>query len=391
MENAIKNSIRSRPFADRAIWALGFRPFFLLGALAGSGLLGLWLYVLSGHALAGISPLWHAHEMLFGFSTAVLAGFLLTATQNWSGIRGLHGARLIALAGLWLAGRLAMLTPWPGLALVDLLFLPALMLGLWPYLSGPQQKRNRVMLVFFALLSAANGLYHAEMLLGLAWARQGLYLALDVFLMLISLIGGRIIPAFTRNAVPDARIDSWPWLEKTGFALMGAWLLAELFAQGQAWTRWLALAAAAAQLLRWLGWHPWQTRREPILWILPLGYAWLIFGLLLRGLPPALAPALPAATHALTAGAMGVLMYAMLTRVGLGHTGRPIKASILMLTGYALINAAAALRVLVPWLLPALSAQGMLVAGLCWSLAFGLYLWEYTPYLSQPRPDGKPG
>lgn len=375
------------------LWALGFRPFFLLGGSAAALLLTLWLWVLSGHALAPLTPLWHAHEMLFGFGAAIAAGFLLTASQNWSGIRGIHGRRLQALAGLWLAGRFALLLPWPALAAgLDLLFLPALLLGLWPYLSLKKQKRNRVFLVLFGLLTTGNLLYHLELTgLGPSLARAGIYLALHVFLLMMLVIAGRVIPAFTRNAMPDARVASWPWLEKTGFALAGLWLVSELFWPQSGPGRWLALIVGLSQLLRLLGWRPWQTWRNPLLLILPTGYAWLVIGFVLRGLPPAWAPPLSVATHTFTAGAMGVLMHGMMTRVSLGHTGRPLKASPLMAAGYLLLNLAAALRVGVPWLLPAQSQHGLLGAGSLWVLAFGLYLRECAPMLLSPRPDGKAG
>ena len=379
--------------AEPAVWALGFRPFFLLAGCAGALLLGLWLYVFAGHTLTTITPLWHAHEMLYGFGTAVVAGFLLTSTQSWSGQRGVHGPRLMTLAGLWLAGRLVLLGPWPWLAAaVDLLFLPVLLMMLWPYLSAASQKRNRVFLVLFGLQMLGNALYHLELLgVGPALARSGIYLAMHVFLLMIMVIAGRVIPVFTRNAVPGARLESWPWLEKASFALAAAWLLAELIWPQAEAARWLALAVAASQALRLFGWHPWQTRRNPMLWILPLGYAWLVLGFLLRGLPAAIAPPLSVATHAFTTGTMGVMIYGMMTRVSLGHTGRVIKASRRMLAGYALINLAALLRVFVPWLLPAGYRHGLLCAGLLWIIAFGLYVWECAPMLLAPRPDGKAG
>lgn len=380
----------TRPTA--AIWALGFRPFFLLGGLAAVVLLALWVSAFSGHGPVGLTPLWHAHEMVFGFGGAIAAGFLLTASQTWSGQRGVHGPRLMLLSGLWLAGRLAMLSPWPLLAAgLDLLFLPALLVALWPYLGLATQKRNRVFLALFGLQLIANCLYHVEQLGGPVLARSGIYLALHLYLLMILVIGGRVIPAFTRNAVPGARISTWPWLEKAGFGLVLSWLLAELLLPGAGFGPWLALAAGASQLLRLLGWRPWQSWRNPLLLILPLGYAWLALGLLLRGLPTPYAPPVSAATHAFSAGAMGVMMHGMMTRVSLGHTGRPLQASALMSAGYLALNLAALLRVFVPWLLPQAYLPALVTAGLLWTLAFALYVWECAPYLLQPRPDGKSG
>lgn len=375
------------------LWALGFRPFFLFGACAAVILMALWLWVLNGHPLQTITPLWHAHEMIFGFGTAIAAGFLLTASQNWSGIRGVHGTHLLTLTALWLSGRIVLLLPWPWLAAgVDLLFLPLLFVRLWPYLSTEKQKRNRVFLGLFGLQFIGNLLYHLELIgTGLTLARPGLYLALHVFLLMIVVIGGRVIPAFTRNAIPNAHVTSWPWLEKTGFALALGWLLAELIWPNSQPGRWLALVTALAQGLRLWGWRPWQTWRNPLLLILPTGYAWLVVGFLLRGLPLTWAPPLSAATHAFTAGALGVMMHGMMTRVSLGHTGRTLKASHSMVIGYLLLNLGALLRVGVPWLLPSWSLQGMLWAGLLWIIAFGLYIRECTPLLISPRPDGKAG
>lgn len=375
------------------VWALGFRPFFLLGGLAGCGLLSLWLWVLTGHALTQITPLWHAHEMLYGFGTAVVAGFLLTASQNWTGMRGVHGRRLAILAALWFSGRLAMAAPWPWLsAALDLLFLPALLLALWPYLSLEKQKRNRVFLVLFGLQILGNLLYHLEQLgSGLLTARAGVYLAMHVYLLMILVIGGRVIPAFTRNAVSGARVTSWPWLEKLGFGLALAWLLSELLWPASEPGRWLALVTGFSQFGRLLGWRPWQTWRNPLLLILPVGYGWLVAGFILRGLPLAWGPPVSAATHAFSAGAMGVMMYGMMTRVSLGHTGRTLTASRRMIVGYLAVNLAALLRVGVPWLLPAYYQQGLIAAGLLWTLAFGLYVWECAPILLAPRPDGKEG
>jgi len=366
-------------------WRIAFRPFFALGALAAVLLMGAWLLVLSGHFPLALSPLWHAHEMLYGFASAILCGFLLTAIQNWSGMRSLHGRRLQVLAGVWLLGRLGAFTPWPVLAaLLDLAFFPLFLFFLHPYLALPKQKRNRIFYLLLGLMTLGNLLYHVQML---GWtansARTGIYLALHLYLAMCMLIGGRIIPAFTRGAVENARITQWPWLEKTVFGLSALWLLAE--ALTPQWAGPVALAAGLAHLLRWLGWHPWQTWRKPILWVLPLGYAWLIAGLLLRSTLGYTS----LVTHVFAIGVVGGLMHGMLTRVSLGHTGREIQTSGLALAGYLLLQLAVVVRAFGPGLSPALYIQTMLVAGLAWMLVFGLYLFEYLPLLRQPRPDGR--
>lgn len=366
------------------LWRIAFRPFFALGSLAAILLIGVWLLVLSGKFPLPLSPLWHAHEMLYGFGSAILCGFLLTAIQNWTQQRSLYGPRLQLLALVWFIGRIGAFLPWPLLtALLDLSFFVVFLGFLHPYLKSSQQKRNRIFYGLIGLMISANLLYHLQMLGWMESARQGIYLALHVYLVMCMLIGGRIIPAFIRGAMTNARIHSWPWLEKTVFALSALWLVSETFTPQ--WAAPIALLAGLAHLIRWIGWHPWQTYSRPILWVLPLGYAWLIVGLLLRsslGYTSQIA-------HIFTIGVISGLMHAMLTRVSLGHTGRTIQTSPLALSGYLLLQAAIVLRVFLPQVAPQLYQTAMMLAGLSWILAFALYLIEYLPLLLQPRPDGR--
>lgn len=376
------------PLADlksEAIWRIAFRPFFALGALAAVLLMGIWLLAFTGHLPRAFSPLWHAHEMLYGFGSAVLCGFLLTAIQNWTGQRSLHGDSLKLLVGVWLLGRVGAFSPWPTLsAVLDLAFFPLVVFFLHPYLTLAKQQRNRVFYVLLGLMISGNLLYHLQMLgLSSNTARTGVYLALHLYLTLCMLIGGRIIPAFTRGAIKNAHISQWPLLEKTVFGLSALWLLAETLTPQ--WAAPVALLAGLAHLVRWLGWRPWQAWRKPILWVLPLGYAWLITGLLLRA---ALGYSSVVA-HVFTIGVIAGLMHGMLTRVSLGHTGRPIQTSGLVLFSYLLLQTSLVLRTLVPQVWPALYLTALVLAGLSWMLVFALYLLEYLPMLLQPRPDGR--
>lgn len=370
-------------------WSIGFRPFFLSGALFSALLILLWVGVFTGRIPLALSPLWHGHEMLFGFGPAILAGFLLTATQNWTGKRGVHGIQLQLLLGVWFIGRLAMLLsgPWTvGAAFFDLLFVPVLLWALVPYLFQPGQKRNRVIALMLGILGSANLLYHlGQVGLGAELSRRGLYLALHLYLLLILLIGGRVIPAFSRNALKELTIQSWPWLEKSIFVLAALWLLSELFWPQTRWTAILAVGLGLLNLMRLWGWKPWRAYAQPILWILPLSYLWLIVGLAVRGLWGHS----PAFTHLLTMGAMGGVMFAMMTRVGLGHTGRPLRVSKAIVLAYGLLQVAIALRVLVPAFWPDWYLSAIGLSGVLWVGVFGLYLWEYWPILTSPRPDGK--
>lgn len=369
------------------LWSISFRPFFAVGAVFSAGLILLWLLVFTHVLPLSLNALWHAHEMLYGFGTAIMAGFLLTAIQNWTKMRGLHGLKLQILVGVWVIGRFGLFLPWPILsAVLDLAFIFCFAYFLHPYLSQKGQGKNRVFYVFLSLLLIGNLMYHLEILgITSGTARKGIYLALNLFMLMIMLISGRVIPAFTRNALDQAKLNKWPWVEKSIYVLAGLWLIAEFFQPQLKWTGYLAIALGLINAVRFCGWHPWQTIKKPILLVLPLGYAWLIAALICRGF----LGVTPALTHMFTMGAMGGLMHAMMTRVALGHTGRNIIASKAVVLAYILLQLAVVLRALIPqiymaWYMPAIIASGIL-----WVLIFVLYLWEFVPFLFQPRPDGK--
>ncbi len=379
----------------------GFRPFFLLSGLAACGLLAAWLGVLlTGEWPDG--PMgasgWHAHEMLFGMIAAAIAGFLLTAVPSWTGTRAASGWPLIGLSGLWLAGRVA-LFPWTGAppllaALLDLAFFPALAVVLAGPLMRAGKARNSAFLLLLALLFTANLLIHLEWL---EWVEDGvdlgLTLGLGVVLMMVTVIGGRILPAFTRNGLGrnGGDVASWPWVERATLGLTVALIPAGMFdADGGAFGG-LALAAALAHALRLVGWRGWRAWRQPILWALHLGYLWIPVALLLKALHALAGIPAAAGVHALTIGAFATLILAVMTRAALGHTGRRVVAAPLTVMAYALLTLAAVARTASPllpvdWVWPSL--QG---AGLAWLAAFALYLLAYAPILLAPRVDGQPG
>ncbi|MFO7542240.1 MAG: NnrS family protein [Thiobacillus sp.] len=380
-----------------APFALGFRAFFLAAGVHAVLILALWLLVLRGSLdLGSLPPLvWHGHEMLFGFAVAVIAGFLLTAAQNWTGIRTPSGAPLAALFGLWLAGRLAFLVP--GLpsslvALVDLMFLPVLAVVLaWPILKA-RQLHNYPFPIMLLVLAVANMLVHAETL---GWAadtaRLGLHLAIYVVVAMMVVMGGRVIPSFTDNKL-RTQARRWPLIERlVPIVTLGA-LVAALFAPDSAVTALLAAMAAAVHLVRLAGWYAPQYWAVPLLWILHLGYAWIALGFVLLALSAlGVESAAGSALHAFTAGGIGVLTLGMMARVSLGHTGRMLEPVPLMTLAFVAINIAALIRVVLPLVFPAAYAQGMAVSGLAWMLAFGLFTVIYAPILLRPRVDGKPG
>ncbi|OZA27611.1 MAG: hypothetical protein B7X93_08770 [Hydrogenophilales bacterium 17-61-9] len=385
------------PLAGWAPFALGFRPFFLAAGIYAVLLMGLWLGVLQGVFITGgLSPaVWHGHEMLFGFAVAVIAGFLLTAAQNWTGMRTPSGPPLAALFLLWLAGRLSFLIPGlpaAGVALIDLSFLPVLALTLaWPIMKAKQLNNAPFPIVLLAL-AAANALVHLD---ALGWtagtARLGLHLAAYGVVMLIVLMGGRVIPSFTDNKL-RTRARRWKTIEWLVPPATISALLATLIAPDSLVTALLAAIAAAVHTIRLAGWYTGKLWAEPLLWILHLGYAWIALGFALLALSAAgVDAAASSSLHAFTAGGIGALTLGMMARVSLGHTGRMLEPARVMKWAFVAINLAALSRVVVPLFFPAAYSQGMTVAGLMWMAAFGLFAAIYTPMLLRSRVDGKPG
>ena len=380
------------------LWRLGFRPFFLGGALFALLAVALWGAALAGHpALQPLGGLlaWHRHEMLFGFGLAIIAGFLLTAVQTWTGLPGLSGRPLAALFALWVAGRLAWFMPVPllVLALVELIFVGALLLAFGRLIQRARQVRNAPIVVVLGLLGACQalslyGVLHEDD----ALQRRGVLAALWLVAALMTIIGGRVIPFFTQRGLGLAeQAPAKPWLMWSLLACSLA--VALLFASGamQQPTPWLApllLLLAGLHGLRLYLWYARGIWRVPLLWSLHLAYAWLALaalGLALWHLGWLQQQSL--ATHALAVGGMGGLILAMLARVSLGHTGRPLTPPRAMTWAFVLLQLASLSRVL----LAGVTAYGLWLAALGWCLAFALFLWHYAPMLCSARVDGHPG
>ncbi|MCC7642622.1 MULTISPECIES: NnrS family protein [unclassified Janthinobacterium] len=381
--------------AGHAVWQLGFRPFYLLAAVFAALGIPLWLASYAGWLTGGLQVGlgWHMHEMVFGFALAVVVGFLYTAGRNWTGLPTPHGAQLMALAGLWLAGRVAMLCG-PGFlaALVDWLFLPLAAWPLYLVLRRSGNTRNLFLVGLLALLALANGLFHAAVL---GWLPLSLFVpvqaAIFIIVLIESVIGARVIPMFTRNGAPGSTPVASPKRALAAVACMAAAAIAWL-AGAPAWlTAPLAFCAAGVSLANLLAWQPQRTVRVPLLWILHLSYAWIGIGFaLLAAASLGLLPA-SAALHALTVGSMAGLIIGMMTRTTLGHTGRPLKGGKAEAAMYWLIQLGALARLLAAVGPAALSMPLLLAAGACWSLAFGLYVCVYAPYLWRARVDGREG
>jgi len=369
----------------------GFRPFFFGGAAWALTALGLWLGTLFGvvewpSAIDALA--WHRHEMLFGFVGAVIAGFLLTAIPNWTGRLPIAGSPLAALAGLWLAARLALLgSGATGLALsamLDIGFFLAL-----AFVAGREvlaaKNRNLPVVGLVLLLAGADALDYAGATGLLSDGEAGFRSGIALVIMIISLIGGRIVPSFTRNWMTKqghaARLPSQPdgydRLTLAGTAIAGAgWILAP----GSSIVGVLLGAAGVLQAVRLLRWSGWRTLSDPLVLVLHVGYAWIPAGLLL--LAASIFGAVPrtAAIHALTAGAMATMILAVMTRATLGHTGRTLRAGPGTTAIYGLVTLGALLRVAASLDLVAYR-PGLALAGLGWGGAFALFLVIYGPVL----------
>ena len=375
---------------------LGFRPFYLGAAAYGMLAIPLWIALLLGQVSLNLPVpplLWHAHEMLFGFAVAVIIGFLLTAGKAWTGLATPRGGVLAALAGLWLAARLAaVLAPYAVYAVLDLLLLPLVAAILIRVLLRAGNRRNLPLGVILLLLSLANAAFHGAVtgLVDIAPVRA-LHAGLALVVMIECVIAGRVIPAFTMSALPGVKLQVLPVWERLTLGATAAGLALWVLAPPHALTATVLAAAAGLHAQRLWRWKPLRTRARPILWVLHAAYAWLPIGLVLIALSQVGAVSASAGIHALAVGTTGGLIIGMITRTARGHTGRPLQVSRLEVAAYGLVAGAAVARVLLPLLAPQHLVIWLIAAAAAWGLAFGLYLFVFAPWLVSTRLDGKDG
>lgn len=383
--------------SSAALWSLAFRPFFLTASVWAALALVLWidLFLTGGALPSRFDPLtWHIHAMLFGFVPAAIAGFMLTAIPNWTGRPPIRGARLIGLVTLWLIGRVACLIsaalPLWMAAILDLAFPIALCTVAASEVIAARNWRNLMMPLPIGVLTIANLLMYLELARLNVPAGLGWRLAIAAVIALISAIGGRIIPAFTRNWLVTRQISLLPAahdrLDSTALATLHTGLLCWAFFPDSRLIGMVLLLGAALNLWRLARWRGTATLREPLLAILHVGYAWVAIGAGLLG-GSLLTAAIPeqAAIHALTAGAIGTMVLAVMTRVARGHTGRPLEADRVTTTIYTTISVAAVARVVA-----AFDGSSVLLLGLSavlWMAAFSLFVIHYGPMLISPRID----
>jgi uncharacterized protein involved in response to NO len=376
------------------VWQLGFRPFYLLASTFAALSVGLWALQFAGLGPRYLDgPLWHAHEMVFGFALAVIVGFLFTAGRNWTGRPTPTGGALAALAALWVLARVLPVTPWgAAAAAANVAFPLAAAAALAVPLVRSRNRRNYFFVAVLVGFAASAALVHAERLgvpLRPAWV--GIRLALDGVLFVLAVMGGRVIPMFTNNGVPGAGARRSVAIDRAALALVLALIVADAARLAGAPLAALLASAALAHATRLALWRPWRTRGTPLVWVLHAAYAWIPVHLALRAAAALEAVPESVATHALAVGAIGGLIVGMTTRTARGHTGRPLRADRVDVACYALVLGAAAVRVLVPLLAPALTMHAVLASAALWSAGFGLYALRYAPVLGRPRLDGKPG
>ncbi|MEE8387929.1 MAG: NnrS family protein [Acidiferrobacterales bacterium] len=379
------------------VFQTGFRPFFLLAGVFMIVALSTWLWIFAGDGSAPhyYGPVgWHAHEMLFGYTVAVIAGFLLTAVGNWTGMTAASGRKLIVLMALWLIGRIL---PWmdvliPGwlIAVVDLLFLPGLALVIAMPLVRQNQNRNYVFILLLVLMTCANVLIHAQLLgLTLTTAQLGIDAMVYLVVLVIIIMGGRIIPFFTERGVEGATVKKRRWVEVISIASFLLLALVELADLPAITISVAAILACVSHLIRMAGWFDKRMLMVPLVWVLHSAYAWIIVGFILKALGAGQYAS--HALHAFTAGGIGIMTLGMMCRVALGHTGRTLEVKPVIALAFALINIAVLIRVISPIFLLGVYTQLISYAGVLFILSFLLFVWIYSPMLLSARDDGRRG
>ncbi|NOT12467.1 MAG: NnrS family protein [Methylococcaceae bacterium] len=391
--------MKSQNIFDLPLFALGFRVFFALAGLSALILIVLWNAIFKGTLTAEnyfSSTFWHAHEMLLGYSVAVIAGFLLTAVKNWTGKPTLTGGQLAGLSLVWLYGRVIPfyegLLPDSLIALIDFSFLPVLAYYLSKPILQSKQYKNLIFIALIALLAIGNGLIHLE-ILGLrentAW--KGIQLVVATLIVLILTVAGRVFPFFTERGIMGTIIIRNPALDRLAIASVIGMFALQLLDISGTMLAITALIATLVNIARVSGWYVQRIWYVPLLWVLYSGYGWIILGLILTALSAYSVVTPTVALHAYTIGGIGVLTLGMMARVSLGHTGRALRTSNTIAIAFVLINLAACFRVLLPIAIPDWYDSLIYVSMLFWLLAFSLFIFVYSPMLVSPRVDGQPG
>jgi uncharacterized protein involved in response to NO len=386
---------RSRIAPDHfSLFAMGFRPFFLLAGLAGMLLVPLWLGLYTG-LLSSPFPFsivaWHSHEMLFGYGEAVVAGFLLTAVRNWTGYATLKNTPLALLGIVWLIPRLVVFLPgfplWL-LAVIDCAFPLLLIAALARPLLKAGKLHNTVLLLLLLIMACVQAAFYL-------WPQHASrigWIQTDLLMVLITMIGGRVIGFFTERGLGmRTPLPKRPWLDRGLIWLMLLFTVAEAISLPSSWMAAFSLLLMTGHAFRLADWWSPAIFRVPLVWILQFGYAWIVIGFALRALSEWLPLSPVLSQHAFTIGALGSITLGMMVRVSLGHTGRELRIPRLVTGSFALLTLAAFVRVFLPWWQPEFTLSAIVVSGLLWTVVFATFVVVYTPVLIRARVDGQPG
>lgn len=385
------------------LFTAGWRVFFLAAGLWAVTAIAIWIFWLGIHAFGGIAGqmgfamaphLWHAHEMIYGFAAAALGGFFLTAVPNWTGARSAPERFVMLVSGLWLAGRLAVwlsgMLPPVLVAVIDLAFLPVLAAKVLIQLMARPKPQNMMFLLLLSMVWTGNLLVHLEWMGLAATETQGLRGGLLTICAMIAALGGRVTPAFTRNAlVREGREDRLPvsrgWLDGAGIGLAILTALSVLAGAPDTVSGVLAILAGLVAAARLAGWRGLSLPRQPIVWSLHLGYGMLALGLVAWGLALLGYGSEAGALHILGIGAIGGMTLAVMSRAAMGHSGRELVAPGPVALAYVLMPLAVALRWAASTWIAEFYYPGVLASGLIWCLAFSLYLVALWPVFFGPR------
>lgn len=392
--------MKSKPIFNYPLFALGFRPFFVLAGLSALVLILLWMSILKGSILPAnyyvSTTLWHAHEMLLGFAVAVIAGFLLTAVKNWTGIATLGYDKLAGLCLLWIYGRVApfyhTLLPDMLIAAIDFSFLPCLIYFVTKPIIRSRNFNNLVFSAMLLLIAMGNAMIHSQ-LLGISekTAFQGLHLIVAVIISMILVVAGRVFPFFTERGLTSAFSIRNPLLDL--LAVLAAILAFALMLAGVSgfYMFIAALLAICCNFVRIKGWYDARIWYVPLLWVLYAGLGWILLGFAMLALNAYQIVSISLAMHAFSVGGIGVLTLGMMARVSLGHTGRALKASNVIALAFMLINIAALFRAALPAIFPDWYSGFIYISSYCWLTAFALFVLYYRYILTTPRIDGHEG
>ena len=381
---------------ESIIFQNSFRPFFIAAGIWATLAVPFWLLNYFGIMIVIDNfniLLWHQHEILYGFVAAAIAGFILTAIPNWTGRLPIKNKPLAILVFLWILGRVGFLTTaifgTITTSLMDLPFLIVLVLVIIREIVSGKNWRNLPVIILISFFTLGNILVHLQIHEIIDSAELGIRLSTFVLSILLALIGGRIVPSFTRNWLAQNKANKFPRpfgnIDKISLISLVVFVFAQVIIPHHQATSLLALLAGMLHGIRLIRWKVWMTLAEPLIWILHVGYMWLCVALVLIGLS-GLTDFVPytSSYHALTVGAFSTMILAVMTRASLGHTGRTIKATLGTTTIFIFITIAAILRVYEPFI----NESGTLIlslSGIFWTLSFALFIFIYFPILTQPR------